>query len=134
MGTYLLAAVAAAIVIAFLLKRGGATPGTTKLVSQAVESGDAAPLLAAAEALSPPRRSLFFQEAIATLWEGFNRPLAIQLIKEFGRRHYAEKICQFWMKQALEVEPALAGKVLDREFLDNYYQPEVAACCGKTSS
>jgi len=134
MWMYLVLAGAVIVVVAHYLFRRSLASGVSRAIQQAVESGDIAPILAGAEALPQSRRSLYFQTAIKTLWDGWNRPLAVAVIKEFAKKHSDEKICQFWMKQALEIEPVAAQKTLDQGFLKNHYRPEVANCCGKGSS
>ncbi len=122
-----------AVALVFLWRRGGGA-GVGRLVDEAVAKGDAEPVLAAAAKLSHEVRSRFFQQAISILWEGWHRPLAVQVIKAFAEAHASEKICQFWLKQAQEVEPLEVQKRLGPDFLKAHYRPEVAACCGKTSS
>lgn len=119
-------------VAALLLWKGGA--GVGKLVDEAIKKGDPEPILTAAAKASPAKRSFLFQQAIAMLWEGWHRPMAVQVLKEFAKDHSNEKICQFWLKQAQEVEPLAVQKELGPDFLKAHYRPEVAACCGKTSS
>ena len=130
---YILAAVAALAVGYLLFRRTGAV-GVGRAVDEAIEGQDPAPVLEAAGRLPEERRAGFYQQAITLLWEGWQRPLAVKVIKTFSLGHAHETICQFWLKQAMEVEPMVASKEFDKKFLDTYYNPEVAACCGKTSS
>lgn len=134
MTPYLLALVVGALVVGYFVTRKGLAPGVGKLVDKAIEEGDITPLVAAAGKLDRDAQSALYQRALNILWEEFQRPLAVQLAREFAREHSDEKICQFWLKQAMEVEPISAKKVFDKDFIKNYYRPEVAACCGKTSS
>jgi len=129
---YLVGILVALAVAALWLWKGGA--GIRRLVDEAIKKGDPEPILTAAAKAPPGRRSFLYQQAIAMLWEGWHRPLAIQVLKEFARDHSSEKICQFWLKQAQEVEPLAVQKELGPEFLKAHYRPEVAACCGRTSS
>jgi len=129
----LVAAVLAGVAIAMMLRGRGTGPSASQL-RRALEDGDPGPLLQAAGGLPTTRRSLFFQRAIAALWEEFRRDLALPLIRAFGEGHADEKIAQFWIRQALEVEPFLARKILDEDFLRVHYHPSVARQCGLTGS
>jgi len=129
---YVVGIVAVLVAAALWLWRSGA--GAGRAVDEAVRKGDAEPILTAAARLPHARRSAFFQQAVSLLWDGYQRPLAIQVLKEFAKDHSSEKICQFWLRQAQEVEPLEAGKTLGKDFLKLHYRPEVAACCKKTSS
>ncbi len=71
-----------------------------------------------------------FNHAVRRLWDSYQRLLAIELIKELAQIYGEKPITQYWLKQVLTVEPQLAKQNLPKEFLDNYYQPEVAAQCG----
>lgn len=130
---YILIAFAAAIVILALFWKLS-SPGNSRMLKQAVADNDIAPLVAEAEKLDGPRRSAFYQRVIKQLWEGWQRPLAVLLVREYARHHSDEKICQFWLKQVLEVEPDEAQRAFDDTFLKAHYQPEVANTCGVHSS
>ena len=109
-------------------------PSVAKVVEKAIEARSPEPVLKAATALPENKRSRFYQQAITMLWENFERTLAIPVARAFAQQHASEVICQFWLKQALEVEPSEARKHFDQDFLKTYYNPDLAACCGKTSS
>ena len=47
------------------------------------------------------------------------------------RHHEDVPIAQYWLQQLQTVEPDLARETLDSAFLEEHYQPEVAAACGK---
>ncbi len=132
--TYYIIGAAAALAVGYYFFRRTGAPGVGKAVDDAIEAQDPAPVLKAAGGLPHERQADFYQQAITLLWEGWQRPLAVKVIKAFSITHAHEKICQFWLKQAMEVEPMSAGKEFDKKFLDTHYNPEVAACCGKTSS
>lgn len=117
-----------AVIYSFL-----AGPSVVRLVQQAQDKGDPEPILNVAKGLPPARRSYFFQQAIDILWRCYERELATKVIREFVTLHPNEKICQYWLKQALELEGGTARKVLGSEFVDNYYRPDVAATCGFAS-
>ncbi len=130
MAIYLLGGIVVlAVIYSFL-----SGPSVIRLVQQAKQEGDPRPLLEVAKDLSPARRSYFFQQAIDILWRSYERELATKVLREFVTLHPNEKICQYWLQQALELEGRTARKVLGSEFLDNYYRPDVAATCGIASS
>jgi len=128
---YILAGIAAAVLVFWFARRG---PSPYALAQKAADSGDTSELIQAANRLPRLQRSKFFQQAIAFLWENFQRPLAAEVVRAFAEHHSNEKICQFWLKQVLEVEPIHARKVFDSRFLKDHYNPEVANTCGCTSS
>ena len=132
--TYYILAAAAVLGIGYFFFRRTGAPGVGRAVDEAIEAQEPAPVTEAAGRLPMERQAAFYQQAITLLWEGWQRPLAVKVIKVFSLGHAHETICQFWLKQAMEVEPMAASKEFDKKFLDAYYNPEVAACCGKTSS
>jgi hypothetical protein len=105
-------------------------PSVGNLVRQAAKSGDLGPVLAALTKKRPATQPTAFNHAIRLLWDVHERQLALTLIKELAARHGDARIAQYWLRQALTVEPAISGKVLSRAFVTEYYQPEVAARCG----
>jgi hypothetical protein len=129
---YLLFALGAGAIAYFLVIRRG--PSAVSLANKAAESGSVEELVKAAATLPYKRRSMFFQAAIAWLWNNWQRPLAAELSVHFAKQHGAEKITQFWVRQVMEVEPLTAQKTFDKRFLEQYYRPEVAKQCGLTKS
>jgi hypothetical protein len=127
-------AVALFVVVILALLTFKRRQSAQRYVDIAIRTGDIAPIVEAAEPLPQRQRSLFFQDAISLLWNNWQRRMAAQVVREFAARHYQEKIAQFWLRQVLEVEPETAGEILDEKFLSNYYQPSVAATCGRASS
>ena len=105
-------------------------PSVGKLARRAASSGDLAPVFAALNEKRPAAQPTAFNHAIRLLWDADERPLALELIKELAARHGDARIAQYWLRQALTVEPAISGKVFSRAFVTEYYQPEVAAQCG----
>lgn len=71
-----------------------------------------------------------FHSTISQLWNAYEREPAIQLIKEFCQRFSDTPIVQYWINQAITVEPELAQKSFDQEFLATHYRPAEAAHCG----
>lgn len=120
-----------ALVVLYLATSG---PSVVSLVQKAKKEESVEPILKAAKGLSPKRRSYFFQQSIELLWRSYERELATEVLREFVAMHPDEKICQYWLDQALEHEGRMARRVLGRQFLDTYYRPDVAATCGIASS
>jgi hypothetical protein len=106
------------------------TPSPAKLVQQAVRTGDPGPLIDAIVRKRPSAQPTAFNFAIRMLWDKYERRLALDLIKELAARHGNEKIAQFWLQQALTVEPEIARGVLPQTFVAEHFRPEVAAQCG----
>ena len=120
--------IAGALVLLVLWSRFA--PSTANLVRQAAKSGDLAPVLAALDKKCRSAQPTAFNQAIRLLWDMDRRPLALELVKELAARHGDAKIAQYWLHQALTVEPGIARKVFSRDFVARHYQPEVAAQCG----
>jgi predicted nucleic acid-binding Zn ribbon protein len=123
---------ALAVVAVLLVTRRGASP--VSLARAAADSQDLSALLQAASALAPARRSAFFHAAIQFLWANWQRPLAASLAREYARQCPDERLCQYWLRQVLEIEPEVARQVFDEPFLAGSYRPEVAKSCCQTSS
>ena len=51
-------------------------------------------------------------------------------IRELAARYGDARIAQYWLRQALTVEPAISREIFSRAFVTEHYQPEVAAQCG----
>jgi len=128
---WLVVALLLVIAVALLAKRG---PSPIALARAAAESQDLAPLLQAADALPLKQRPAFFHAATLTLWNGWQRPLAAQLVREFANRHPDERLVQYWLRQMLQIEPAVAGQTFDEPFLAGVYRPDEAKSCCQTSS
>ncbi len=125
--------VALLVVVAwFLLAKRGPSP--VVLAREAARSHDLTALLQAAAALPPAGRSAFFHGAITYLWTNWQRPLAASLAREYARQCPDEKLCQYWLRQVLEIEPEVAREAFDEPFLAGFYRPEVAKSCCQTSS
>jgi hypothetical protein len=105
-------------------------PSLPALVRRAAKSGDLAPLLAALEGKRATAQPTAFNQAIRLLWEMDRRELAVELVRELAARHGNARIAQYWLREALTVEPGIARGIFTPDFLSQYYQPEVAAQCG----
>ena len=128
MSAWIWAGSVAVVVLVMLWSRFA--PSIGNLVRQAASSGDLGPVLAALKKKRPAAQPTAFNHAIRLLWDVHERQLALELIKELAARHGDARIAQYWLRQALTVEPAISRKVLSRAFVTEHYQPEVAAQCG----
>ena len=122
--------VGAFAVIVLLMFWSRFAPSIAGLASKAAESGDLAPLLASLAKKRPAAQPTAFNHAIRLLWDMSERQLALELVKELAARHGEARIAQYWLNQAITIEPAIARNIFSRAFLSEYYQPEVAAQCG----
>jgi len=117
-------------VLVLLVLWGRFAPSAAHLARRAARSGDLGPVLSALAKKRPAAQPTAFNQAIRLLWDMDERPLALELVKELAARHGDARIAQYWLHQALTIEPAIARKVLSRDFVTRHYQPEVAAQCG----
>jgi len=107
-----------------------ATPKLGRAVEEASKNEDITPVLEAIDKLRPSGHTAAFNHAIRQLWERYQRPLAMVLIKELAERHGDSLIAQYWLDHAPKVEPKLASEHLTKEFMNAHYRPELAARCG----
>jgi hypothetical protein len=76
------------------------------------------------------RRPNLWDQGITRLWRGYRRETAMALMKAAAARSSAP-VVQFWIRQALEIEPEMSAEHLDEEFLKEHFRPDVAARCGR---
>lgn len=107
-------------------------PSLNSAANRAVKEGKVDPLLKAIGRLRSSAQPDAFNGAIRQLWDDYQRPLAIPLIRALVQQHSDAPIAQYWLRQVQEVEPELASESFDREFLEAHYQPAVAASCGES--
>ncbi len=105
-------------------------PSLDSVVDRAAKDKDLAPLVQAIENKSEAARPTAYNQAIRRLWDGFQRGLAVELVRELTKNHGTSHIAQYWLKHVKQVEPGLARDQLGKQFYDTYYQPELAAQCG----
>ena len=122
--------VGAVAVVGFLVLRSRFAPSIERLVGQAAETGDLGPVLESIAKKRPAARPTAFNHAIRLLWNMDERKPALELVKELAARHADARIAQYWLGQALTVEPKISREVFSRAFVTEHYQPEVAAQCG----
>ena len=70
-----------------------------------------------------------YNSAIKTLWDSFDRELAIDLAKVFLEKKACEPIAQYWLQQIQTVEPELARTKMGEEFIKSHYVDEAAKAC-----
>ncbi len=117
------------LVVAFLVYRAF-VPSLDGLADRAAREGDLSPVLAAIEKRPQSAQPTAYNHAIRRFWDGFQRPLAVELIRVLATNYGTTRITQYWLRQVQQVEPKLARELLGQEFLKTYYLPEVAAQCG----
>ena len=123
-------AIAAGVLALFLLSKVF-MPSLAKVVDQSAKQKDARPILEAISRMNAGARPSAYNRAIRRLWDGYQRPLAAELVVELARNHGDANIAQYWIRQVMTVEPHTAKDKFSKEFLKNHYQPEVAAQCGQ---
>lgn len=119
-------AVVAALIVLRGLRTGG---GVASWADHAAHSGDLQLLLRHIETSGPDTANAWDQ-AITTLWQSYHRETAARLVVEAAKRSDAP-VVQYWIKRFQEVEPEIASEQFSDEFLAAYYQPQVAAKCGR---
>ena len=102
-----------------------------KQTDKAMDSGDIEPLVQTIEKQRSENQATCFNKAVKTMWNSYERPLAISFIRKMAPKLADSHIAQYWIRQVLEVEPDLAKETFDDDFLRQVYNPEVAATCGK---
>ena len=123
-------AIAAAAIVLFLLSKVF-MPSLDKVVGQAAKQNDTGPILEAISKISSGAQPSAYNRAIRRLWDGYQRPLATELVVELAKNHGDSNIAQYWIRQVMTVEPQMAKEKFSREFIREHYQPEVAAKCGQ---
>ena len=121
-------AIIAAAVAVFFLYRVFKTP-LDKVVDVALEKQEVGMILDAINDLRESARPAGYNRAIRRLWDKYHRPLAVEIVKDLASKHAEIPIAQYWLKQVITVEPALAKRKFTKKFLRTYYQPEIAAKC-----
>ena len=106
-------------------------PSMDKIVDQAVKQKDLGLIGQAIEKRSANSRPTAYNHAIRRMWDSYQRPMAIKLVKNLAENFPDSNISQYWIKQILTVEPGMAKESFSKEFLSHYYKPEVAAQCGQ---
>ncbi len=106
--------------------------GLTRALARAKVTGDLEAVVAHVERLTPSAQADAWHQVMARLWERYDRELAARLMVEAAPRCDA-KIVQYWIRQALEIEPEIAQEVFTPMFLATHFRADDAAQCGKAS-
>lgn len=123
-------AIAAGVIVLFLLSKVF-MPSLDKVVGLSAKQNDNRPILEAISKMSAGAQPSAYNRAIRRLWDGYQRPLATELVVELAENHGESNIAQYWIKQVMTVEPQMAREKFSKEFIKDHYQPEVAAKCGQ---
>ena len=102
-----------------------------RAVKRGIKEERAEPMLQAIAALGASAQPTAFNRVIRQLWDAYERPLAMPLIRALAEEHGQSRIAQYWLQQAQDVEPLLAREHMDSAFLRAHYEPSVAASCGE---
>jgi hypothetical protein len=106
------------------------SPSLDREIKRAVSLQDTAALLLLIKKRKLAVQPISFHHAIKSLWDRYERSLSMDLIRELAEAHSDTSIAQYWLSQALSVEPGEAQKKLGQDFIQRTFQPEVAAKCG----
>ena len=101
----------------------------SKEVKKARTTKDVKPVIAAIDNDKTADVATAFNTAIKSLWDGYDRELAMDLIKALLERNDTAPISQQWLQSALSVEPELARKQLGEEFIKAHFHEEIAQQC-----
>ncbi len=95
-----------------------------------MKSGDVDGLIGHIETLTPDAQPTAYNTALLRVWGAYQRRRATELVREMGSRVGEAAITQYWIRKTLEVEPEIAREILDEDWLERHYVPEVARQCG----
>ena len=101
-----------------------------KAVQRTLKAQSLEPLLEHLTRGNEPALPNMYHRAISRLWTSHERELATGLVKILTVTHPGAKISQYWINQALTIEPAIARDNFSDDFLGQYFNPKVASQCG----
>jgi len=101
-----------------------------KAIQRTLSAQNLEPLIAHLSRGNEPALPNMYHRAINRLWTSHERELATGLVKVLTVTHPTAKISQYWINQALTVEPAIARDNFSDDFLGRYFNPQVASQCG----
>ena len=105
----LVAAVALLVVIWRVL-----APSLDRGVNRALRDRSTEQLVQAILSMGRAAQPDAFNHAIRRLWDAYERPLTIPLIKTLVEHHEESQIAQYWLDQVQGVEPELAREAIVR--------------------
>ena len=100
-----------------------------KAIKLAKKTRDINPVVKAIEEDKTGDIATSFNIAIKSLWDGYDRELAMDLIHALLERDDKAPISQKWLQDALTIEPELARKQLGKDFIDSHFHEEIAKGC-----
>ena len=103
---------------------------TKRALARARHTGDVSALVALIEARRGVDAANGWDSTIGMLWQRYEREIAVKLIVAGAERSEA-KILQYWITQAMQIEPELCQTYFTPEFLADHFRPEVASQCGR---
>ncbi len=101
-----------------------------KAVQRTLKAQSLSPLLAHLDKGDNPALPQMYHRAINRLWTSHEREMATTLVRHLTLAHPQAKISQYWMNQALTIEPVIARENFSDDFLSQYFNPKVASQCG----
>ncbi|MFZ5475144.1 MAG: hypothetical protein ACOZNI_00085 [Myxococcota bacterium] len=101
-------------------------PDPLALADRAAKTGDVEPVLKRLAGAGPTD----WHRVIKRMWDGYHREAAVLVAKAFAQRHNDAPTAHFWISQFKNLEPEIAAANLEPEFMDRFFDPKVAACCG----
>ena len=101
----------------------------SKAVKQARSTKTAKPVIDAIDNNKTVDVATAYNTAIKSLWDGYDREIAMDLIKALLERNDKAAISQQWLQSALSVEPELARKQLGEAFIKAHFHEEIAQQC-----
>lgn len=120
-----------AIALALLAWVSRGSGGLERAISEALNSHEAGPLREVLGGMDARAKPTAYNQAIARLWDKFERNLACDLIADLAQQCHEADITQYWIQRAIQTEPAIARERFSEDFLSAYYRPDIAARCGK---
>ncbi len=126
---HILLIVGGAILLLFLtVKYFG--PNVDRALETAFETKMLTDLETALGLVSDAKQPTAYNRAIRQLWDAYERDMAAALVRKFAEARPGDRIVQYWIDQVRSVEPELAERMFEQDFLDRYFHPEVAQTCG----
>ncbi len=120
------ACILVAIIIIMML-RGNGLP---KAIQQAKQIKDIKPIVDEIDRTQNADYKSLFNSAIKTLWDSYERELAVDLAKVFLERHDDAPIAQHWLQTIMSVEGQLCGAKLGEDFIKEHFKEDLANKCG----
>ncbi|MFB6264685.1 MAG: hypothetical protein ABEL76_13835 [Bradymonadaceae bacterium] len=128
---YAVGALVTAAFVVFLARTASRGASMADAVERVRESGEPDPIVEFVQSQPEQKRPTHWDDALGRLWQKYDRIEAARVVVAAARRSDAS-ILQFWIRKVLEVEPAIAEKIFTQTFLDEHYDPDVAARCGSS--